>query len=1469
MTSKGLTQHLPTIIALLLCLYGKSSFAQITAMPSSGCAPLAGVQFTPPQGTTTATWTFGNGGSSNLLTPTATYANAGTYTVNFNGTVNGSSASFTTTVQVFSSPTANFTANPPTNGCVPLAVSFQDASSGTGGATITNWEWAFGDGGVSAGSATPTHTYNLSSQWDVTLKVTDNNGCVSSITKQDIVTSSALPNAVITSNPPSPGACNPPFTVDFSGTQSSSGSPLGTGLTYSWDFGNGQTSSLEDPPAITYTNFGTYTVTLTVSDDNGCANTRTITVPVESPVANLDVLEILNPNDTVCKAVWFINNSTGNLVSIDYGDGSPLDDTLFHQYANTGTYNVTLNVRSGNCTDDTTITIVVEEPTADFVVDPTFSCNDTVLFQLTDLSVGASDYFWVLPSGNTSTQQNPIDTFIYPRQDTIYTIDTPRVHNIGLFVISSNGCLSDTVFRQDTVWPPTAMFMPDVASGCAPLTVTFSDSSWSFSDLVNLTWYFDDGAATTSGPPATHSVITHTYNQPGDYYPRLVIENMNGCTDTSFFRHIEVGTPPSPNFSVSPQQVCPGEPVTITDLTPPGDSVDTWYYTGDNNELNHCYKESDAVWTYQSAAGLTDITLEVGYNGCFASVTQTDVVEILGPIGRFTYTCDCAAPFTINLNADISGTDSIVWDFGDGNTLGTTTDLTPTHTYSATGDYTVTLTSFNNTSGCQPFTYSMDVPIRNIQAVLSTDGIVCPSDTAGFNAGLSVDVDASCSKGYRWIWGDNSPPKNTDEPTITHAYPAGGGTYTLQLVVRDVNGCSDTAEQDIKAYAIDADFDLDTTIGCLPLTVTATDLTTSDTAIATWEWFYTDGQTSTLQNPTTTFTLNDTVNIVLVATNEAGCFDTMTKFVVPSVPDSNFFVVGRRTLCFDETTTFRANNLGLETYSWDFGDGTTSTDSVFVHSYNQAGSFTVSLTVTDSLGCTATNTRQNYVFVQAKPEAGFFSNADTIDELCYPIQLSYTDTSVNPQFGTRTWNLGNGSPIIPDQTVGTLYEQPGTYTVSLIVASSFGCRDTVERTFNVEGPVGDFDLSDSLICKGEEITFSIKDTAEVGFYAWDFGDGEDTSGVSPVTHQYNFNPPGGATVANLVMWSIDSACAYTVQKEVNIRQVFAEFDRNGETTESDTVHCVGLTDLFTNQSMNADTYEWSLGDGTTYTQAQPPSHVYETAGIYTVKLKIEDIEAGCLDSISKIMVINPLPISKALGGDTCQGDELTISVTGGDTYVWTPTEGLDDPSSATPIATPDSTTQYYVTVTDSNGCETQDSALVIVYQEPPSIEWDTLIVIGQEVQLDVDFGLAYTYSWDPTIWLSCSDCPNPLAQPLEDTTYTAIVADTIGCFEIPSTFRFEVKPETTIDVPTAFTPNGDGSNDIIFVNGWGIKSLLEFKIYNRWGQLVYEGNDITEGWDGTFQGQDQNIDTYTYTATVETWLEGEVLSKTGSFKLLR
>src|SRR5207342_761602 len=107
-------------------------------------------------------------------------------------------------------------------------------------------------------------------------------------------------------------------------------------------------------------------------------------------------------------------------------------------------------------------------------------------------------------------------------------------------------------------------------------------------------------------------------------------------------------------------------------------------------------------------------------------------------------------------------------------------------------------------------------------------------------------------------------------------------------------------------------------------------------------------------------------------------------------------------------------------------------------------------------------------------------------------------------------------------------------------------------------------------------------------------------------------------------------------------------------------------------------------------------------------------------------------------------------------------------------------------------------------------------------------------------------CATPVTSSTNNITYTVMVEDFMLCSQVANTYRVEILPKSSVDVPTAFTPNGDGRNDVIYVDGWGIRKLNYFRIYNRWGQMLFESNDINVGWDGTFKGVPQNMETYVY-----------------------
>lgn len=1448
-------------IFLLFLLFSSMKLqAQITANPTTGCAPLVNVTFSSPPGATGINWDFDDGTSSNLPAPIHTFILPGTYNVIYTATISGNPVTYPLTVNVYGKPTVYFGATPPLSGCVPLQVAFHDSSAGGGGTNIISREWAFGDGGTAIGNnPNPVYSYTIPGAFTVSLKVTDSNGCDSSYSRNNYINTSIPPNAVLSTNPDPPASCLPPLNVSFSAGLSTSNSTTGSGLSYLWDFGGGNTSNALNPPMINYTNSGVYPVQLTVTDNNNCPATVTKNVVISAPVASFFPKDAVN--DTVCSAVTFVNQSTGVNPFFTYGDGTTGNDTV-HIYNTPGTYQVTLQVQAGTCIDDTTITIVVENIIANFVTNPSYSCSYPATIQFTNQSVNGSTYQWIFGDSLLSAGINPTHTYVNADTNQYTIFYNHVIYSTTLIATSVHGC-KDTIVRADTVFKPTARFMPDISHGCAPLTVQFSDSSISNEPIVNYFWIFGDGANNNG----TSINPSHTYTQPGIYYAKLIITNSAGCKDTSFVIPIYVGEPSSPAFSVSPQTVCVNTPVQFTDLTPASDSAQYWHYNADAGIMSHCFTDPDPVWLFNHTTGPQNISLTTVYNGCEGTVNVNNVVNVKGPLAHFISNGNCATPYAYTFIGDIQEADYWKWDFGDGVVLNNSTNANVSHTYSAPGDYMVTLTAYNNTSGCQPYVDTAMVNVRNIFASFVADQKVCAGVPVSFNAGGSQSVQGNCHNGYIWYWGDNMPPHTTSAPVDTHSY-ANGGNYSIKLIVRDINGCIDTVRADISVYDLQANFTPDKYYGCMPLSINFTDSSYSDTTIVQWEWNFGDGNTSNLQNPSHTYTQSGVLywQVRLIVTNSLGCKDTMYRIIQPSIPDASFFIQSSNNICKGDSVKFIANTMSGVTYSWNFGNGSVVNGNPNPSAtYNSAGFFNVTLTVTDSIGCTAFLTQPNLVYVQNYPNAGFVTTADTVFNKCYPLLISVTDTSIVNVFGSRDWDLGNGAATIGNVTVGTIYQAPGTYTITLIETTTNGCRDTVSRDIVVEGPLGDFNILQDTICKGQSITFSIKDTSDVVNFSWDFGDGTTSPGISPVTHQFNINPPSGQTTVSLVLWSPDSACTATATHPIYIFPVIADFAVSG----TDSSFCRNEQITFTNTSQNAAVNFWNLGDGTTYNGVAPPPHTYSAPGNYNVTLAIANSTTGCTDTIVRPIVILDLPEAIAAGGDTCLGDPVQLSAGGGVSYIWTPSTGLSNDSIQNPVATPSVSTTYTVTVSDINGCSDNATAQVNIFQPVTPVLFDTSMVIGQTIQLNAYQGPGYSYLWSPTTGLSCITCPDPVAQPLVNTTYSVIITDDAGCFEVTSTYDLDIRPITTIDVPTAFTPNGDGENDVIYVNGFGIKKLIEFKIYNRWGQLLFETSDITKGWDGYYKGELQNVETYVYFASVETWLNGEILTKKGSFNIIR
>lgn len=1458
---------------LTLLLLSKEAITQISASSIEGCAPLTGVVFSSSfNNPTNINWNFGDGASSNLPSPSHNYSSPGTFNVSYSATVGGSTVTDNLTIIVHDIPEVNFSLDGIDHGCVGTQTSFSDNSTGGDGSSVIGWQWAFGDGGVNTNNQNPIYTYNVAGIFDVSLIVTDQNGCVNSGTLENLITISGVPEVDIITNPSPPSACNPPLNVTFT-SEASSNSPLTNALTYSWTFPNDQTSSAANPGQINFTEAGFFIISLTVEDDNECANTVTQNVSINNPIA--DIAAIGGENDTVCKFVTFVNNSTGINPMIQYGDGD-VDNELFHEYPGEGWYDVTLTVNSGQCIADTTISIYVQIPTVEIIVPQDLVCGSP--FEVTASAESDYDietYNWISPNFNLYNTPTFTETIFYSESE--YSINYTQTPDFQLTIVTTDGCTA-TAFASTNIYEPNALFFPFEDEGCAPLTTTFVDySATAGSEIIEWTWHFDDGSPNQVN--TLNSDVTHTYNEVGIYNPYLVIVLENGCRDTSWAQTIFVGSPPNTSFEINNNNVCIGDPIKITDTTPIEDNVDTWHYNADLNTHFSCQNEPNTTLIFDDEVGNVTIELTAGFRGCYTTSSQT--VNVGGPIGKLKYECNCETPLNYPFHVEASEATSWSVDFGDGTIIENTTSTNFDHNYPESGDYWAVLTLSNANTGCPDYVDSVLIKARQIDMVISLPDSLCLGVQYAFDAMNSQDVaafESVCYNSMIWYFGNDTQPK-AHQGSYQYSYNE-PGTYNVQLWGEDINGCVDSTSKTVQVFGITADALVSYDDICVPFDFNATSTSTSDLEIVDYTWSDVNGiignESSlnyTFLNPNYSITnVLQPFQVILSIVDEAGCTATDTTFITPSVPNANFSFITPNVICEGQTVTYDpAVPQGSNQFAWIFENVGTSNAYNPVVTFENPGTYDITLQVTNSIGCTTTKTIENYANVQAYPNAGFISSALDGDVLCYPVQITFTDTTAFSPFGSRTWNLGNGQPTVGTSTIGTNYDQPGEYTISMTVQTTAGCASTAEMDITVEGPVGNFTLLPSTICRGETINLAITDTTDVMTWQWDFGDGTVSSEVNPVAHEYDFdfNPAGGQTLISLVMWNQDSICNAVATETVNFVNLFADFYRNNESLPIDTAHCFGIADIFSNQSSaNADVFDWNFGNGQTFSGSTPPAVNYQP-GTYTVSLAVQAIPEGCVDTIAKQIVVFPLPQPNALGGEICLGESLQLNANGGESFIWTPDEFLDNPNVANPTAFPDVTTEFTVSVTDENGCENETSATVVVYQPLIPQEEIYTIIIGEEVELNVFAGNGYSYEWTPDIWISCTDCPNPIFQPLADTTYFVTISDDLGCFDIVSRYEFIVLPLSSIDVPDVFTPNGDGVNDIIYVRGWGIEEIEYFRIYNRWGELVFETNDPEIGWDGKYKGVLQQADTYAYVVVAKAYIFNEPITKEGFINIIR
>lgn len=1473
------------ILFLFVIVFTFKGFAQ-TADVVTGCVPLK-VTFAAPSSSSTYYWDFNDGVTANIQNPINIFNKSGTFNVTFQESVNGPILK-TIKIVVYPDPILNIKV---ASGCAPLNAEFQDASTIDTAIKVSNYTWVFDDGQSSSGpnQSTAYHSYGSLGSYSVSYNIsTQYPTCDKTVIFSNAVTVYAQPIASFTTNPVNPVSCKDTINVTF--TNTSSGSEA---LTYLWDMGNGKTYSSLNPPSQAYLQ-GQYNASLNVTYPAnlvGCSASATIGISAGKPVAKISTFA-----DTACvgEQYSFFSDSPG--IQSWSGDGSttitidPVTDSAYVSFATKGTHTITLKVTSpdGACSASTSVNVFVDQVTASISETPMYECTSPAIVQykaITNLSNSLAQYQWIFSDGSIDTIHSTVKKIYKSSTDSIYfSVNGVQFFNTTLFVTSSlTGCTAGA-FEADTLWLPNARFATDITEGCAPLTVTFFDSSRANNyPIVSWKWIFGDG---TSQVSTTSASVNHTYTTPGIYPAKLVITTKNGCVDTSYAINISVGAifTSGIDFTVDKTSVCPGEPVQFSPNISTANSklIDAYHYTTEGNRSFHCSNEQSLSWSYNYLTGPQDVSLTVEYNGCLTTVKKTGLVTVNGAIANIDFTALCSDPLNYTFNSISQNATSVTWNFGDG---GSATKADTSHRYTASGDYLITLTALNASSGCAATKDTVTVHARNLKAVIKRDSLLCAGTSYSFDGSQSKDVTNSCSYGgYIWDFPNNifpvnvNRPLNTSNPVASFSYDT-SGIHSIRLIVRDINGCIDTAVATFKVFVIKPVILADKNLICIPNTVHFSQKSTGDTTLVKWSWNFGDNSpTDSTLTPVHTYTTapvgGSAFNVALTVTDKLGCQNT-SIYPITSYAPTSAIVISDNALCLGQSTTISATDFTAGgshlSYKWNFGNGQTSTQQSQTILYTKDTIYTITLNYQEiSTGCKDSTTSQ--VFIQTYPKAGMKTNVDSLPVLCAPQNVFFQDASVTKYPLFYSWDFGNGqTSTLPDFA---LFYAKGTYTAKLTVRTTYGCQDTTSRTFKVFSPEGKFTINRDTICKSEAITFNIIDTSDISSYSWAFGDGIIANNVAPVTHIYNFHPPSGQTIAKLSIIGAEG-CQVQLQTPVYIHQVIANFDRVKGGT--DTTICfndgpfpftnTSVDSVNTSNMLNQLTYLWNFGDGQTSTLANPPAHAYAKPGIYNVSLYIADNLFGCKDTIVKKAAVYTNPVTIATGDTVCQGKPAQLTVvnpSSTSTFFWTPSTNLSNVTSTNPIATNLHTAIYTVTETSMNGCADSVQVSSVIIEPSTFGNLDTTIVIGNTVQLPVLPPSLYFLKWTPDSGLA----NYPVIRPLQDVIYTVNVTDIRGCFNNNYIYKITVLPETFVKLPTMFVPPDGDPKKNFKVNGWGIKQLLEFQIYNRWGQLLYSSTNLDEGWDGTFNGMLQSSDIYVYKVKVLTWKNNEI-NQEGYFNLIR
>lgn len=1434
-------------MVLSISVKGQKPVADFSISQTQGCAPQL-IRFTDQSvNATQISWSFGNGSSSTDKNPGSIYTNPGEYTITLIAINAEGSDTLRKKINIFPKPAVDFSVND-SSGCFPFNARFTDLTS-TGGSPAASWLWDFGDGSTSK-EKNPVHTYRIDNQFNVTLKVTSQAGCVGSLTKNKFVD---IENGITASYSfVFAESCKPPVNLNFFNTSQGPGN-----LSYKWTFGDGTAPSSEKDPTHLFSKAGGYPVYLIVSSDKGCSDSTVRVIAVQGGNYNTKI----EAPDTVCKGQLVTFKNTSEPIAPDssfwhFSDGEIVSGKSAQKnYTATGIYTVTLVNRFGDCTDSLKKkVVVVASPSASFTSTDTAGCATPFTAAFVNTSTNGVTWKWDFGDGTSSVAASPSKS---------YTKE--GVYSISLTATNQWGC-STTSTQKDLirVYAPKIRILNLPDSGCAPLTVAPKAIADAPDGVASWKWTMDGTTYDLEKP-------THTFLKEGIFPVSVTVTSKGGCSSTvTLAEAVKTGTRPTAAFVVNSSLVCTSDTVAFSDRTTGNVTGWKWIF-GDGFGGS---KSQNPRYQYQDT-GVFSVTLISFQNGCSDTLERKRLIEVKGPVARFSTEMSCTEKLKVSFTDQSKNVAKLTWNYGDGSP--TSNIQNPVYQYATPGKYKVILTAEKD--GCSVERFK-EIDIIDIKAsILNTNGPFCRSAEIP----VSANADSSLIKEYLW---DAGTGVFTAGSRHTKLRFDSNKVYTVQLAIKDLNGCMDTTSKIFSTEGPFANFASLKPTGCMGTLISFSDSSRTDGQhrIISRIWNFGDNNSVTGNDTTISHTYSKTgaFTISLEVKDEVGCTDRLEKtdYVMQSDP-SVYFEALDTVSCPGKTIPFisQTSGSGLQ-LTWDFGNRATADKRNPVAQFDSVGMYDIKLFVTDRYGCTDSLVRSNYIRIDT-PHAQLFADRTVIS--CPPLIAHFENRSTF--YKSVMWYFGDGDRSILD-TPTHLYNSPGVYQAKLVAKSPGGCTDTAWQTIQIKGPSGKLEVDKTSGCLPSTFRFTMSATNTDSVF-WDFGDRTPIDVSWEKVREHTYTDTTGDLLPKILLQD-SSGCRVAVTTERALRVIgiqpafqadkkavcddeqisFIDLSRtngqiekilwdfgDGQTgsgslarhsyamtgtynvkikiitelgctdsltlpqyirsvatpvayIEAEDTLCAGRSIQFNGYTKTPDPsvkWAWNFANGQTANTASPNRQLFIQPGQYNIQLLVEN-EIGCKDTVYKDITVHPIPkVDAGVDSAICHGTSIILRSSGAARYIWKAEDAtlscLQCPS---PTATPVKPVNYYqVTGISADGCQAADSVRITVI--PPTrilaSENDT-ICIGQGVTLYAS-GVE-KYQWRPSTGLSDPNSATPVARPKVTTTYyvngsdskaCSVTEDTVTIFVSDYPYYFAGR-DTTILSGYSFTVNPTFSTDI-------------------------------------------------------------------------